>query len=104
MNRIYLSGKITDNKDYISHFQEAYIYCKDKFNCDIVNPSLLNIILTKGSWCEYMALCIPLLKMCDTIFMMKTWKDSKGAIEELRVAKELGLKIIFEEGGIDVNI
>ena len=101
MKRIYLSGKITDNPNYKEQFKEAYVYCKDKHNCIIVNPSLLNNILEDGSWVEYMILCLELLKMCDTIFMMKTWKNSKGAIEELRVAKELGLKIIFEDGGID---
>lgn len=101
MKRIYLSGKITDNANYKKQFLKAYTYCRDEFDCEVINPSLLNTILRKGSWEEYMALCIPLLKMCDAIFMMKTWRDSKGAIEELKIAKDLGLKIIFESEDIN---
>ena len=39
---------------------------------------------------------IEILKRCDAIYMMSTWKDSKGAEEEYRIALELGKEIIFQ--------
>ncbi|MGL4483564.1 MAG: DUF4406 domain-containing protein [Anaerovoracaceae bacterium] len=45
---------------------------------------------------EYMSICIPLLALCDTIYMQKDYKDSKGALMELEYAKKYNYKIIFE--------
>jgi hypothetical protein len=36
------------------------------------------------------------LTFCDSIYMMKGWEESKGANIELKVAKAIGLKIIYE--------
>ena len=41
--------------------------------------------------------CIELLKRCDAIFLMRNYKQSIGSLEELKVAQELGLAIIYEE-------
>jgi len=38
---------------------------------------------------------IEILKRCDIIVMMKTWRRSEGAILELAEAKKAGLEIIY---------
>jgi len=39
---------------------------------------------------------IEILKRCDVIVMMKTWKHSSGALDELAEAVEAGLKVIYD--------
>jgi len=38
-----------------------------------------------------------MVRYCDTIYMLKKWYYSKGAIEELKLARELNKKVVFEE-------
>ncbi len=39
---------------------------------------------------------LEILKRCDAIYMLNTWEKSEGAKEEYRIAKQLGLEILFE--------
>jgi hypothetical protein len=39
---------------------------------------------------------IEILKRCDAIYMLKGWESSIGACEELRIAIEYGLEVIYE--------
>ena len=39
---------------------------------------------------------IEILKRCDAIYMLKGWEDSLGACEELRIALEHNLEVIYE--------
>ena len=39
---------------------------------------------------------LELLRRCDTIFMVKGWETSRGANEELALAQQLGLEVIYE--------
>lgn len=97
MSRIYISGKITGTDDYIERFGRTDLYLKTK-GYEVVNParacSALPRTLTHD---EYMSICIPLLALCGTIYMLKGYKDSDGAMEELKYAQEHGMDIIFEE-------
>ena len=40
-----------------------------------------------------------MLECCDSIFMLKDWKDSKGATLEYQYAKYCDKNIYFEEMG-----
>jgi hypothetical protein len=39
---------------------------------------------------------LEIMKRCDVVVAMSTWKKSMGATEEIRVAQELGIDIIYE--------
>jgi len=39
---------------------------------------------------------IEILTRCDAIYMMKGYENSLGAMEELRIARELDMEIIYE--------
>jgi hypothetical protein len=57
--------------------------------------------LTYDFWID---IDLDILKRCDAIFMLKNWRNSKGALIEINKAKEWGIKIYFEENGYpDVN-
>lgn len=92
---IYISGKITGNDNYMCDFMNAELEIKKDFpDVKIVNP-----INTTGcnSWAEYMRKDLLLLLECDTIYMLKGWRRSKGAKLEYKIARALGMNIIFEE-------
>lgn len=40
---------------------------------------------------------IVMLKRCDAIYMLNTWRTSKGAIAEREVAIECGLEVKYEQ-------
>lgn len=40
---------------------------------------------------------LEILSRCDAIYMLLNYRESKGALQELEVARRLGLEIYFEE-------
>ena len=39
---------------------------------------------------------LEILKRCDIIYMLKNWESSRGASAELKLAKEIGLEVVYE--------
>ncbi|MCX6154434.1 MAG: DUF4406 domain-containing protein [Candidatus Kapabacteria bacterium] len=85
---IYICGAITNDPDYFGKFQKAYIHLKQQKYKNVVNParagkSLLNIFeackLGAPSWWSHMIYDMLLLCRCNTIYMLKNWKISRGA-------------------------
>lgn len=93
---IYISGKITGTNDYLDRFERAendLIF----LGYDVVNPARINANLpTVCTHKDYMTVSIALLSICDTIFMLKGYEKSMGAMEELRYAVKNGYTIIKE--------
>jgi len=93
MSRIYISGPITGSENYMEKFSKKQLEL-EKLGNEVVNPSLLNLIMPKSStWQEYMDICIPLLKLCDKIVMLDGYERSKGACEELEYALRNGIML-----------
>lgn len=93
---IYISGKITGDPNYKEKFEQVENTLEElNWVSRIVNPAKLDLI-DGGTWEDYMKRDIPLLTICDAIFMMKGWRRSKGARLERYIAKKLGLLIIYE--------
>ena len=40
---------------------------------------------------------LELLRRCDAIYMLGGYGDSNGALQELKLAQELGLEVLYEE-------
>ena len=90
---IYISGKVTGTKDYYARFAEAENNLI-KMGYVPVNP-VRNAPLNK-TWEYYMRQDIIKLLCCDSIYMLKGWRFSRGARLEHQIAKKLGYKIIYE--------
>ena|SRR5699024_9435618 len=102
MKKVFISGKITG---------EPIIRCLNKFYSsrreilDLLNIDMYNIIiplhLRKISFCisheRAMYICIKELKTCTHIYMLKDWKESKGAMIEHEFAKENNIEIIYQK-------
>lgn len=100
--RVYLSGPITGVADYMQRFDKAERKLLDA-GYTVVNPAMVNSMLPEDTtYNEYMMMSFCMMDMCDAIYMMDGWQDSRGANMELRRAKELGLDIIY--GGMDVDV
>lgn len=97
MAKVYISGKITGDDNYIDKFVEAEERLR-KQGYETINPAAVNMNLPESTtWEEYMSVSIALLDMCDAIYMLKDWKDSRGACLEYGYALAKKLKVIWEE-------
>lgn len=106
MRKVYISGAITGVVGWKEHFQSAEQTVLKMFNDDgdlvIQNPLRFPepkgpFTSPDGEWQAYMRMSIERLVTCDTIYMLKGWESSRGAFNEFFIAKELGMKIIYEE-------
>ena len=97
MNKIYISGAITGVSDYMEHFQVAEDEMKELKNSIVFNPAKVNANMPEGtSYEEYMKVAFCLLEMCDTIYMLKGWENSRGANREYGYALGKEMIIMFE--------
>lgn len=93
MNKIYLSGPITNVPNYVESFKLAEKKLGEIGFTDIINP--VNIKhKNKDNW----ELCMiedikVLIKECDKIFLLPFWRHSKGANIEVLIAKALNMEI-----------
>lgn len=91
---VYISGKITGmESDAEIIFSKAEEFLKKEYK-EVVNPMRLNHDHDKR-WESYMKVCIKALCDCDVIYLLINYSQSKGALMELAVAKDLGLEIIY---------
>lgn len=101
----YISGPITGIEDWQSKFEQAEKWVVKNIDTQIKTPRLIGKRLEEElekteeqiHWEEYMRCCLRELTYCDTIYAMKGWEDSKGAVIEVQLAYALGLRIIFEQ-------
>ncbi len=95
VKRIYISGPITN----APNFKEAFQKAEDALNAqgyEVVNPCKLPHDHGK-SWAAYISEDLKALLKCPAIYMMQGWWGSLGACVELRAAKKIGLRIIYEK-------
>jgi hypothetical protein len=96
--KIYISGKITglNYRQAYKNFEQAEQLLKS-MDFEVINP-MKKVSEKEGkTWEEYMLEDIGLLFNCDGIFMLRNWKDSKGARIEYNIANEKNLMIHFQE-------
>ena len=96
MAKIYISGKITGLHKifYTAKFNEAHNECH-MAGYEVLNPLLLSHNHDK-SWKSYMREDLLALKLCDSIYMISNWEESRGAKIEHWFAKRYGKKIIYQ--------
>ena len=100
MKKIYIAGKISglSVEDYTNNFAKAERYLFGK-GYEPVNP--LDFTTENMSWNECIKICLEVLERCDGIYLMRNWKDSKGARLEYKKAIAMqkinkDFEIIFE--------
>lgn len=94
--RIYIAGRITglSSNEAQLNFERG---CSKIYEMNAIPLNPYNIYLgNKGTWKDYMSICIPMLFACDEIYMLNNWKESKGACIEHALAEGAGMNIIYE--------
>ncbi len=82
--KVYLSGKITGDENFIEKFKEAEEKLKEKGH-KVMNPA----ILPPGfEYEEYMKICFVMIDQCDILAFLPDWEDSPGAKREIEYAVE----------------
>ena len=94
MKKIYISGKITDNPNYTADFEAAELALKIA-GFQPVNPAEERLP-DGATWADYMRQDLKLLCDCDAIYMLNGWRESVGAKIEHKLARDLGIEIIYE--------
>jgi hypothetical protein len=96
MSRVYISGPITGTSDFIERFGKVEKELKEKGH-EVVNPAKMNGIMpASATHEEYMAVSFALMDLCDTLFLMKGWEESKGANQEYGYARAGEMMVIKE--------
>lgn len=94
--RVYISGPITGTKNYAIRFAEAEARL-EKMGFSVFNPARVNAELPENlEHEEYMEMSMAMLGMCDGIYMLNGWRDSRGACREYGYAMGKGLRIWHE--------
>lgn len=90
--KIYIAGRISGYAAYQEHFKKAEDEIFEQGGIAL-NPATLPPGLSQE---EYMRICIPMLNICDTIYMLKGWESSVGAKIEHALATQAGKIIMYE--------
>lgn len=101
--KIYIAGPVTGlEPDYVvASFALAEAEIRDSGNTP-VNPK--RFIKPDENWNEAMNICINRLVKCDSIYMLKGWEESDGAMVELFIALVTNKGVYFEDGNAPETI
>jgi len=86
--RLYISGKITGEKNYYAKFHEAAVTL-EKAGYEPLNPA--QDVATTGNWNEMMREALTLMLACDGVALLPDWQNSKGALIEAGLARSVGI-------------
>lgn len=91
----YIVGKITGDKNYKTKFYNAYKFLTEKTGHDkVISPTCTPDNLPYEC---YAPISIGFVQACDCLFVLRDWRESKGARAEVAYAEMLGKKIFYEE-------
>lgn len=91
MKKAYIAGKITGNNNYKNEFKEAEIKLKGQ-GYAVMNPATMNEGFEQE---EYLHVCMSMINVCNVVYFLPTWVDSKGSHFEMGYAKALNKEIKF---------
>ena len=94
MKKVYISGQITGLPEpvYTKLFADAERKLKT-MGYEVVNPAKKGTV-PGYKWEDYMREDIKLLCECDYIHLLPNWGNSRGAIMERDIAKQLSIPTI----------
>lgn len=99
--RVYISGPITGHEeDAKERFRKTADYVMNIMDAETINPELIGRAAAENADLdheEYMEIAFTLLRMCDAIYLMPGWEDSRGCQMEKVYAENRGMKVMTGE-------
>ena len=90
---VYISGAITGTSDYMERFARAEKVLTER-GMSVINPAKVNSMMPQDTtYDQYMKMSFCMLSMCDRIYMIDGWENSKGANKEREYARKHGIDI-----------
>lgn len=88
--KVYIAGAVTgiERSEVLSKFNDMEAKLKN-MGFMPVNP--VNLVPEIASWDEAMKICIKSLVDCDAFVKLSCWENSKGAMLEVMLGRNLGL-------------
>ena len=90
--KLYIAGKITDNPNYKEQFAKSEKALKEQGHVTM-NPAILPDGFEHG---EYMRICFSMIDVCEGIYLLENWRDSKGATMEHHYALSRNKVVLME--------
>jgi len=91
ITKVYVAGKITGNENYKDEFSDAECYL-NKQGMAVLNPALMPEGFEQA---EYLHICTAMIDVCDAVYFLPTWINSKGSHYEMGYAKGKGKVISY---------
>lgn len=82
--KVYIAGKITGLGNYKELFEKAESMLLEE-GYVVMNPAILPSGFSQD---EYMHICYNMIDVCDGVYFLDNWHDSKGANLEHKYAIE----------------
>ena len=95
--KIFISGRITGDPNYVEKFLQAEK--RLKVGWKVVNPCRLHLFglpMECYSWRICMVVTVWNLIKCSTVYMLRDWKESRGARIEYKIARIFNKRIFFQ--------
>jgi hypothetical protein len=93
MKKIYIAGPMTGLPKFNKPAFNQKATELNNMGFIVLNPAVLPDEMT---WEEYMMICIPMLSVADSVYMLNGWERSKGASIEHSEALSSGKEIFYE--------
>lgn len=96
MKKVYISGQISG----LDFGATKEVFLKKQKELEALGYEVINPTQFKPhgkdypSWSDHMRLDIKMLMDCDCICMLDGWHESRGAVIELYLAKQLNMEVL----------
>lgn len=94
-NRIYIAGPMTGYDNYNFDAFNAVEIELSNSGWDVENPTKHGVV-EGATWEDYMVSCLGQISKCGSMYMLKGWQQSKGALIEHSLALMVNLDIIYQ--------
>lgn len=93
--KIYIAGPVSGLPNYNHHAFVQAAHEVHALGFDAINPHTLCRHANPDDWHACLKICLHHLVLCNGIYMLKGWQNSRGATLERSVAMQLNIPVHY---------